>query len=77
MTVGVSGYQMRAARALIGASQAEIAAAAGVTRQTIERMERSGSQPVVSRDATVSAVLAALGARGVLFLKRGVALASS
>jgi transcriptional regulator with XRE-family HTH domain len=76
MTVGVSGYQMRAARALIGASQADIAAAAGRTRQTIERMERSGSQPVVSRDATVAAVLAALGARGVVFLNRGVALAS-
>lgn len=42
MTVGVSGYQMRAARALIGASQTDIAAAAGLTRQTIERMERSG-----------------------------------
>jgi DNA-binding XRE family transcriptional regulator len=64
MTVGVSGHQMRAARAIIGLSQAEIAAVAGVTRQTIERMERSGSQPVVSRNSTVAAVLAALGARG-------------
>jgi DNA-binding XRE family transcriptional regulator len=58
MTVGVSGSQMRAVRALIGASQSDIAAAAGVTRQTIERMERSGSQPVISRNATVAAVLA-------------------
>jgi DNA-binding XRE family transcriptional regulator len=76
MTVGVSGYQMRAARALIGASQSDIAAAAGLTRQTIERMEGSGSQPVVSRDATVGAVLAALGAKGVMLVPRGVVLAS-
>jgi DNA-binding XRE family transcriptional regulator len=60
--VGLTGYQMRATRALIGVSQGEIAAAAGVTRQTIERLERSGPQPVVSHDATVAAVLAALGA---------------
>jgi transcriptional regulator with XRE-family HTH domain len=75
MTVGDSGYQMRAARALIGASQSDIAAAAGLTRQTIERMERSGSQPIVSRDSTVAAVLAALGARGVMFVPNGVVLA--
>lgn len=77
MAVGVTGYQMRAARALVGASQADIAAAAAVTRQTIERMESSGRGPVVSRDATVAAVLAALGARGVVLLNRGVALASA
>jgi transcriptional regulator with XRE-family HTH domain len=56
-------------------SQSDIAAAAGLTRQTIERMERSGSQPVVSRDATVGAVVAALGAKGVVFVPHGVVLA--
>ena len=71
MPVGVTGYQIRAARALIGANQVTIAAAAGVTRQTIERLERSGAQPVVSRDATVAAVLAALGARGVMVVPQG------
>jgi hypothetical protein len=35
MTVGVTGNQLKAARALIGANQATIAAAAGLTRQTI------------------------------------------
>ena len=76
MPVGVTGYQIRAARALIGANQVTIAAAAGVTRQTIERLERSGAQPVVSRDATVAAVLATLGARGVMVVPQGVVLAS-
>jgi transcriptional regulator with XRE-family HTH domain len=75
MPAGVTGYQLRAARALIGASQSDIAAAAAVTRQTIERMESSGQHPVVSRDATVAAVLAALGARGVMLVPHGVVLA--
>jgi transcriptional regulator with XRE-family HTH domain len=63
----LSGNQIKAARILAGAGQAEIAAAAGITRQSLSRLEGSGPQPVVSRDATVAAVLAALGARGVMF----------
>jgi DNA-binding XRE family transcriptional regulator len=76
MPVGVTGNQIRAARALIGASQAEIAAAAGITRQCFYKMEASGAEPVISREKTIWAVLTALGARGVVLLNRGVALAS-
>ncbi len=70
----VTGNQIKAARALIGADQATIAAAAGLPRQTLVRLERSGSQRVVSRDATVAAVLDALGKRGVAILPRGAVL---
>ncbi len=35
-----------------------------------------GSRPVVSRDATVAAMLAALGAKGVMLVPQGVVLAS-
>jgi len=76
MTVGVTGNQIRAARALIGANQAAIATAAGVTRQTLVRLEESGGRPVISRDETVARVLAALGARGVVMVPHGVVLAS-
>ena len=72
----LTSNQIKAARVLAGAAQAEIAAAAGVTRQTLVRLEASGSRPVVSRDATVAAVLAALGAKGVMLVPQGVVLAS-
>jgi DNA-binding XRE family transcriptional regulator len=76
MTVGVTGNQMKAARAAIAFNHADIAAAAGLTRQTVERLERSGSQPAISRDAIVAAVLATLGARGVMLVPHGLVLAS-
>jgi hypothetical protein len=70
MTVGVSGHQMRAARAIIGANQADIAAAAGVTRQTIgalndrarwrrnsDQFRKLRAEPFVVRCASISAAV--------------------
>jgi DNA-binding XRE family transcriptional regulator len=72
----VTGNQIKAARALSGVNQSSLAAAAGVTRQTLVRLEESGPRPVVSRDATLAAVLGALGAHGVMLVPHGVVLAS-
>jgi DNA-binding XRE family transcriptional regulator len=72
----VTGNQIAAARALAGATQAAIAKAAGVPRQTLIRMEKSGAAPVVSRKITQAAVLAALGSHGVMLVPNGVVLAS-
>ena len=52
---------IRAARALAGMTQDELAKAADLPIQTISRMEESGGEPIVSRDSTTVAVLAALG----------------
>jgi DNA-binding XRE family transcriptional regulator len=71
----VTGNQIRAARCLAGIDQATIAKAAGLTRQALVAMERSGPCPVVSRASSVARVLAALGARGVMLVPNGVVLA--
>jgi transcriptional regulator with XRE-family HTH domain len=68
----VFGSQIAAARALVGATQAEIAREAKVTREALIRLERAGPRPVVSRDATVAKVAAALGARGAMLTPNGV-----
>ena len=65
---------IRAARALAGMTQDELAKAADLPIQTISRMEESGGEPIVSRDSTNVAVLAALGRAGVMMQPRGVAL---
>ena len=54
---------MRAARGLIGWSQAELADAAGLSRPTIERAETKG----VSAQ-TVEAIQRALESAGILFV---------
>lgn len=58
--------QLRAARALLGMSQPQIAEAAGVSSMTVKRAEGSG-KPAASADA-VAAIRAALEAAGVVFL---------
>ncbi len=58
--------QLRAARALLGMTQAEIAAAAGVSVPTVKRAEGSGT-PSASA-AAVAALQAALEAAGVVFI---------
>jgi len=58
--------QLRAARALLGKSQPEIAEAAGVSTMTIKRAEGSG-QPAASTNA-VAAICAVLEAAGVEFI---------
>lgn len=57
--------QCRAARAIIGAEQGQIADAAGVARATLIDFEKGQRVP---RKATVAAVRAALEAAGVEFI---------
>lgn len=58
--------QLRAARALLGLSQAEVAAMAGLSVPTVKRSEGHGAVSA-SADA-VAAIRAALESAGVVFL---------
>lgn len=58
--------QIRAARALLGKSQPDVAVAAGVSTMTLKRAEGSG-QPPASLEA-VAAIRAALETAGVEFI---------
>jgi transcriptional regulator with XRE-family HTH domain len=58
--------QIRAARALVGFSQAQVADAARVSSMTVKRAEGSGNPPA-SADA-VASIRAALEAAGAVFL---------
>lgn len=64
----VTAAQIRAARALLGWSGAQLAGAAGVSLQTIRRME-SELGPGRSSAANVEAVQRALETAGVVFLE--------
>jgi predicted transcriptional regulator len=66
----ITGRQLRAARALIGWEQIELAAHARVAIGTIRRME-SFSGPIGSRTSTLSQVQATLEKAGILFLNDG------
>ena len=69
-----SGYQLRAARSLIGWGQRRLAAAAKVDPTTIVRMESAGDKPVGGSAASLQAVLAALHKAGVEITADGVRL---
>lgn len=58
--------QLRAGRALIGLSQAELAKRVGVSTMTVKRAEGAG-QPVPSPE-TVGKIRAALEGAGVIFI---------
>jgi len=58
--------QLRAARALLGASQPEIAVLSGLSTMTVKRAEGTG-QPAASVEATTK-IAAALEAAGVIFV---------
>jgi hypothetical protein len=66
----VTGNMIKAGRALAGLSQKGLAKAAGT--RTLSRMEASGAEPIVSRNSTTVAVLAALGRHGVMLVPGGV-----
>ena len=66
----VTGRQLRAARALLGWEQIELAKRSRVAIGTIRRME-SFSDEVGSRTSTLSQVLAALDKAGIQFLHDG------
>ena len=63
--MAVSPRQIRAARAMLGWSQAELAQKAGVHRNALARLEVGRTDPRVS---TLDAVVAALEAHGVTFI---------
>ena len=58
--------QLRAARAILGMSQPEVAEAAGVSTMTVKRAEGSG-KPAASAEA-MTTIRRALEERGVLFI---------
>ena len=62
----MTGNQLRAARALIGWSQAQVAEAAGLSVPTIKRAE--GQAALSASAEAVAAIRAALEAAGVVFL---------
>ena len=62
----MQGNQIRAARALLDLSQAEVAALAGVSVPTVKRAEGSGK--VAASSEAVAAICAALEAAGVVFV---------
>lgn len=61
----MSPAQCRAARALLGMEQGELATASGIARATVIDFEKGDRTP---RAATVSALRAALEAAGVHFI---------
>lgn len=63
MAINYSPDLLRAARALVGWSQSEIAAAANVSRPTINRLETGGNATV----ETIKAIVNAFAKQGVEF----------
>jgi transcriptional regulator with XRE-family HTH domain len=64
----ISGKQIRAARALLGWKQRELAAAAGLSEVSIKNAERG---VVDSRGSTLNAIQRAFDGAGVIFLDTG------
>jgi transcriptional regulator with XRE-family HTH domain len=62
----VDFFQLRAARALTGLSQAEVAEAAGVSIPTLKRAEAGG--PIKVAEDTIGAIAKALEKAGVEFI---------
>lgn len=67
----ITGFQIRAARSLIGMEQVTLAVMAGVSANTIRNMEAFGMQRVKVRTDTLDAVTDALRRSGVMFLDEG------
>jgi transcriptional regulator with XRE-family HTH domain len=63
-----TGNQLKAARALAGVDQQQIADSAGVNVNTIRNMEARGAKPITSSAVTVRRVQLALEALGIEFL---------
>jgi len=67
-----TGNQLRAARALVGINQINLAKMARVNPNTISAMERCGSKPFKSAFETVCSVMTALETAGCEFSREGV-----
>lgn len=65
----ISPAQIRAARALIGWKQSDLAVAAAVAEASVKNIERGTTDPRVK---TLQAIQRALESAGVLFLDEGV-----
>jgi transcriptional regulator with XRE-family HTH domain len=65
----ISPAQIRAARALIGWKQTDLASASGVSEMSIKNIERGATDP---RASTLQLLQTALENAGVLFLDPGV-----
>lgn len=65
------GNQLKAARALAGLEQKDVADASGVHVNTIRSMEASGAAAIAGRSQNVQAVQRALEGRGIEFLNHG------
>ncbi|ESZ06482.1 helix-turn-helix transcriptional regulator [Mesorhizobium sp. M1060] len=66
-----TGNQLKAARALIGIEQKEVADLVEVNVNTIRSMEAAGAGPIAGRSQNVQAVQRALEGLGVEFLNHG------
>jgi hypothetical protein len=64
----VTGNQLKAARALAGVDQQQVADSARVNVNTIRNMEARGAAPITSSVVTVRHVQVALEALGIEFL---------
>lgn len=71
MRMDISAAQCRAARALVGMTQDQLAEASRVSKRTITHFEAEQRRPV---PATLAAIRRALEAASVEFLDRGVRL---
>jgi transcriptional regulator with XRE-family HTH domain len=69
-----SGYQLRAARSLIGWSQKDLAKASQVAHTTIARLENAGHSQMSGRSTTLQSIINALGKAGVEITDDGVGL---
>lgn len=65
----ITAAQIRAARALLGWKQSELAAASGVSEISIKNIERGATDP---RASTLNAIEAAFSQAGVIFMDPGV-----
>jgi transcriptional regulator with XRE-family HTH domain len=66
-----TGNQLKAARALAGMDQSELAEGAGLSVNTISTMEKKGAEPLTSGLQTIRAIMNVLEAAGVEFLNHG------
>jgi transcriptional regulator with XRE-family HTH domain len=66
-----TGNQLRAARALVGLEQKDVAEKAGVNVNTIRSMESAGAGPIAGRSQNVQTVQRVLEKAGIEFLNHG------
>jgi transcriptional regulator with XRE-family HTH domain len=71
MEFSLTAEQLRAARAMLRLDQAALAAAAGVSVETVKRLERMEGRLSDVRVSTIDALQSALEARGIVFTNGG------